>query len=110
MKLSPWRLSAWAALPAALFISAGLAAPDSVRMATLIPCADAKSMADMLRKFGEQQLARAVDAGNAPLVLQLNPETGTFTVLRREPNGLICILAAGRDFKLTGKLIAGRDI
>lgn len=99
-----------AALMAALFISAAPAGSDSVRMATLIPCADSKSMAAMLRKFGEQQLARAVDAADAPLVLQLNPETRTFSVLRREPNGLICILAAGRDFKLTGKLIAGRDI
>lgn len=99
-----------ATLVAALLISAAHAGSGSIRMATLIPCADPKSMAAMLRKFGEQQLARAVDAGDAPMVPQVNPETGTFTVLRRQPDGLICILAAGRDFKLTGKLIAGRDI
>lgn len=99
-----------AALVAALFISAVPAGSGSVRMAALIPCADPKSMATMLRRFDEQQLATAVDADQAPMVLSVNPNTGTFTVLIRRRDGLNCILAAGRDFKLTGKLIAGRDI
>lgn len=110
MTLSPWRLSAWAALPAALFISAGALIADAVRVPVLIPCADAPTMAAMLRKFGELQLGTAVDADNTPMVLSVNPETRTFTVLIRQRDGLNCILAAGHDFKLTGKLIAGRDI
>lgn len=99
-----------AALVAALFISAAAAGSSSIRVTTVIPCADPKSMATMLRRFEEQQLGTAVDADDTPMVLSVNPETRTFTVLIRRHDGMNCIVAAGHDFKLTGKLISGLDL
>lgn len=97
-----WFLSAWAAGLAALSVSAASDDADTLNMHIAIPCATGEAMTRMLHKFGERRLAKALDVSDAPMILQVNPDTGTFSILLLRPDGLSCILAAGNQFLIVG--------
>ena len=104
MKLSRFCLSC------ALVLAPAIAVADAVPQSLVVPCADSPSMAAMLRKFHEGPLATAIDVSDLPLLLTVNPDTGTFSLLLQRPDGVTCILAAGKNFAIIGRPIAGTDL
>lgn len=65
-----------------------------------MPCGDADKMAEHLTaKYGEQPAEVGVSPNGGLVVLFLNPETRTFTVMLRAPTGTACLAASGEDWE-----------
>lgn len=66
-------------------------------------------MAEQLAsKYGEQPIAAGV-AQSGMVYITANAETGTFTVLLRRPDGISCILVAGRGWAQHQPVRPGRE-
>jgi hypothetical protein len=70
------------------------------------PCGSrALVVAKLLEKFGETQQSAGLQTVRgdpvAAFEVYANDETGTWTLLRSEPNGMACLMAAGRDWNET---------
>lgn len=59
-------------------------------------------------KYGEHPVAAGV-AQSGMVYVTANPETGTFTVLLRRPDGISCILVAGRGWAQHEPAKPGQD-
>lgn len=86
-----------AAALVAAFVFEGEAAAQVV-MLTPIPC-DRTGVTEqrLLENYGEAPLFEGMAGETNAVTVWWNRQTGTFTVLSRRPNGLTCVLAAGRD-------------
>lgn len=83
-----------------------LAAPAP---AQTLPCAPAAAMnAELASKYGEHPVAAGVSKSGMVYVTA-NPESGTFTVLLRRPDGVSCILVAGRGWAQHEPANPGRE-
>ena len=47
--------------------------------------------------YGERPVAK-FQSGNVEIHILVNEETGTVTILKKDPNGVTCILAAGESW------------
>lgn len=56
-------------------------------------------VARLAEKYGEQQTGAGLGGANAMLEVWTSPETGTWTILLTRPNGVSCIVAAGRHWR-----------
>lgn len=92
-------------LLAATLVVAGLALPASAQN-----CAKRDLVVERLKAQFSEQLTAGGLQGTSPVETLLevwaSPETGTFTILMTNPNGLSCIVAAGTDF-FSGPVKAG---
>ena len=65
-----------------------------------MPCGDADKMAAHLTtKYGEHPAGGGVSPNGGMVVLFLNPETRTFTIMLRSANGTACLAASGEDWE-----------
>lgn len=103
------RLISVAVLFAALCIP-GSALSKTAIMGVTVPCADLASMDAALRKYAEKPFATAKDSAGLPMVLKVNPDSGTFSLMLVMPDGMVCLMAAGRQFTAGGKIIPGQPI
>lgn len=75
-----------------------------------MPCGPSKTMEDHIRdKYGESAIGMGIAAGGV-MALMANPETGTFTVLIRRPDGMSCLLMGGTGFTSIEALKSGTDL
>ena len=65
-------------------------------------CFDATGIINFHKQYGEEEVARgSIGSDGHKMLLLANPETGTWTmILVRVPDGLLCPIASGNDFKL----------
>jgi len=85
------------AVLAAVFACPGQAMAQVV-MLTAIPCSQTGVTEQrLLENYGEAPLFEGMAGETNTVTVWWNRATGTFTVLSRRPNGLTCVLAAGRD-------------
>lgn len=65
-------------------------------------CGDRGALtAEIATKYGESLVAGGVQKSRGSLTVMeiwASSETGTFTVLLTQPNGMSCVVAAGTDF------------
>ncbi|MEN6306078.1 MAG: hypothetical protein ABFD96_25355 [Armatimonadia bacterium] len=85
-------------------------APSLAVLSLAVPCADRTSMESALGKYAERPFAKATDAKGLPIEMRVNPESQTFTLLLVMPDGMTCLLAAGRQFSAAGRPIPGQPI
>jgi len=82
---------------ALLFGAAALAPP-----AYAASCAARETVIERLQEQFSEQLAAGGLQSTRPVKTMVevwaSPETGTFTILLTNPNGLTCVVAAGTDF------------
>ena len=58
--------------------------------------------------YGETVVGAGIVAGGV-LFTTANPETGTFTLMLRRPDGLTCIIASGTGYAVQEAVKAGED-
>ena len=85
-------------------------APSIAVLSMAVPCADRASMEFALGKYAEKPFATAADAKGQPIEMRVNPATGSFTLILVMPDGMTCLLAAGRHFTAAGRTIPGQPI
>ena len=65
-----------------------------------------KGIAD---KYGESIVGAGVTPGGV-MFLTSNPETGTFTILLRRPDGQTCVLMGGTGYATLDAIKSGTDL
>lgn len=60
-------------------------------------------------KYGEALTIQALMGGNTILELFVNEETGTWTALGTDTNGLTCLIASGEDWSYVTPAPQGQD-
>ena len=80
----------------ALFITA-LARAEVVSGVTELTCSDRKVLLEVLDKYSEVPLARG-ETRQGWLVVYINPETLTWTMVEKIDDDVYCYVAAGQDF------------
>jgi hypothetical protein len=93
-------LSAWACLAASSLAAGAVSFPaDPV-------CDDrAKLVGTLQETYGEQHRAVGLEEDTEQLLeIWVSPDTGTWTILMTQPNGISCLAAAGSDWMHTGEV------
>ncbi len=73
-------------------------------------CGSHKTVADTLKKrYAETPVSMGVTVGGAVVEIYASPE-GTWTLLITQPNGVTCLIAAGKDWENLPKLAKGAAI
>ena len=67
-------------------------------------CLNSNDLANLIGEFREVPFARGlskpvIGEGNLPLVIFVNAETNTFTIVEKAGNEVYCILAVGAKFE-----------
>jgi len=71
------------------------------------PCGPTgKVEARIQKEYGESIIGAGVVAGGY-LFTTVNPQTGTFTILLRRPDGQTCVLMGGTGYATTDAIIPG---
>jgi len=97
------------AAAALLTLAAGVVAAQTAPGVPGLPCAPTALMNEQLRgKYGEAVVSAGVSQGGLVYVTA-NAETGTFTVLLQRPDGISCILVAGRGWASKEPVRPGQD-
>jgi hypothetical protein len=79
----------------ALLLMAGTAQAEQ------IPCMGAPDLiAHLSERYGEGVLAAAMGQGDVRMIVMVNDETGSWTVLAVRPDGKACAVAAGTDWQM----------
>lgn len=60
-------------------------------------------------QFGESPIGAGVTPGGI-LYVTANPQTGSFTIILRRPDGIACVMMGGTGWADVEALIPGRDI
>jgi len=60
-------------------------------------------------QYGESIVGAGVVAGGV-MFLTTNPETGTFTIMLRRPDGLTCVLMGGTGYATQDAIKKGTDL
>jgi hypothetical protein len=95
------------AILAALVIASSLAAPTALAQSV---CGSHKTVADALAKrYAETPISMGVTIGGAVVEIYASPE-GTWTLLITQPNGVTCLIAAGKDWENLPRLAKGGAI
>ena len=89
------RLTIASLVSAGLF--AGFAAPTLAQGAS---CADRKLIVDRLStKYGETRQSAGLNQNNGMVEVFASDDTGTWTILVTMPNGMSCLMAAGKAWQ-----------
>lgn len=80
----------------ALFFSA-LARAEVLQVPTDLICSDRKTLLEVLDKYSEQPLLRG-QGRTGWVVIYVNPETHTWTMVERVEQDLYCYVSAGQEF------------
>ena len=82
----------------ALIALAAMACPA---VAEPIPCMGAPDLiAHMAERYGEEVLASGTAQDQVRIVVTVNPDTRSWTVLVVRPDGTACPVAAGTDWRM----------
>lgn len=66
-----------------------------------IPCQPGPDMLDHLaRVYGEGVLAMGTAPGEVRVIVTVNPDTGSWTIVVLRPDGTACAPAAGHDWQM----------
>lgn len=71
-----------------------------------VVCSSLAQLESMLKEYSEIPLARGLvtrENTTSSLVIFVNPETQSFTVVEKTPNGLYCVLALGQKLEAVPK-------
>jgi len=95
------------AILAALVIASFLIAPTALAQSV---CSSHKTVTDNLRKaYAETPVSMGVTVGGAVVEVYASSE-GTWTLMITQPNGVTCLIAAGKDWETLPKLAKGSAI
>ena len=71
-----------------------------------VVCSSLAQLESMLKEYSEIPLTRGLvtrENTTSSLVIFVNPETQSFTVVEKTPNGLYCVLALGQKLEAVPK-------
>jgi hypothetical protein len=95
------------AIQAALVIASLLIAPTALAQPV---CGSHKMVAENLQKtYAETLVSMGVTVGGAVVEVYASPD-GTWTLVITQPNGVTCLIAAGKDWENLPKLAKGGAI
>lgn len=74
------------------------------------PCGPTKAMEGHIRdRYGESPVGAGITPAGT-LFITTNPDTGTFTILMRRPDGMTCLLMGGTGYATLEALTNGSDL
>ncbi len=79
-------------------VLAGFIGMASAQVAVTLPCGPPDKIVAALKKYGEQTTGAGMNSNGQPVLLQVNPETGTFTVLFRYSKEVTCLISGGSNW------------
>lgn len=95
------------AILVALVIASWLAAPTALAQSV---CSSHKMVAENLQKgYAETPVSMGVTVGGAVIEVFASPD-GSWTLVITQPNGVTCLIAAGKDWETLPKLAKGGTI
>ncbi len=78
-------------------VSAGIASPTLAQGAS---CADRNLIVERLaKKYGETRQSAGLNQNNGMVEVFASDDTGTWTILVTMPNGMSCLMAAGKAWQ-----------
>ncbi len=91
---------AWRAGVAALALALGPLWVEEARASRHLPCADYAQIVRLLaERYGEQPAALGLQTNGWLLQLFVSKEQRSWTMVSVSPEGIGCVLAAGRDWR-----------
>lgn len=75
------------------------------------PCGPTKEVEKNIEKeFGESPAVAAISQQRQPILIFVNPKTGTFTITIRRPGNISCVTGAGENWTPLEIPIQGQDL
>ena len=95
----------------AMLALALMATPAAAQMQVTLPCAPSLQVQKGLEKYAEVPVGAGLNTKGLPVMIQMNPDTGTWTILIRTPDGTTCIISGGEGYTVIApeKTVPGTD-
>lgn len=94
------RLFAVAALVAAfVFLAPLMPRAQSITQMNATPCVAAKDLPTMLKRFEENPIGAGLSSDGTSLYYVVVSKSGTFTMIRRDANGMACLIGGGNSWQ-----------
>lgn len=75
------------------------------------PCATSgKIEKNLAKQYGETVSVAGLETNGSVMFFLSNPETGTFSVIIRSPQGRTCLVMSGTGYEITKQPKAGKDL
>lgn len=62
------------------------------------------------QRFGEVRFSYGIDNSGTLIETFVNPDNNTFTIIGTRPQGMACVMVAGKDYTVMKVVVPGQDL